>query len=144
LGYCAAVRAGRLNAPGGRKGGTGDRLETGDAAQRGLRTGTGGGAAQGAVIRMAEAPAGWLDVGLGPLGHRGAMVVYQGIQARQAGARRQEGGQQEERLGPEEVRSPTGEEAAHVLEYSQARSTAVLRLTGPSAGRMNQKAAPRP
>jgi len=96
------------------------------------------------MIRMAEAPPGGLDVGLGPIEICSAVVVYQGIQAGQAGAGRQEDCQQEEGFGPAEVPSPSGEGPMHVLEYTQARSTAVLRLTGPSAGRRNQKAAPFP
>jgi len=144
LGYCAAVRAGRLNAPGARTGGTGDRLGASDTAQRAHRTGAGSGAAQTTVIRMAEAPAGRLDVGLGPLEMGRAVVVHQGVQAGQAGAGGQEDRQQEEGLGPEEARSPSRNGAIHRLEYTQARSIAVLRLTGPSAGRRNQKAAPLP
>jgi len=93
---------------------------------------------------MVEAPAGGLDVGLGSLELDTAMVVHQGIQAGQAGAGGQEDRQQEEGLGPEEAGSPSRNGTIHRLEYTQARSTAVLRLTGPSAGRMNQKAAPRP
>ena len=144
MGYCAAVGARRLVSPGARIGGTGDWLEAGDTGQGGHRTGAGGAAAQATVIRMAEAPAGGLDMGLRPVELRIAMVVHQGIQAGQTGAGRQEGCQQEERLDPEEVPPPSGDRARHVLEYTQARSTAVLRLTGPSAGRMNQKAAPLP
>ena len=92
---------------------------------------------------MAEAPAGGLDVGLGPLERGSAVVVRQGIQAGQAGAGGQEDRQQEERLGSQEVRS-SRDGAMHVVEYTQARSTAVLRLTGPSTGSRNQKAAPFP
>jgi hypothetical protein len=96
------------------------------------------------VIRVAEAPAGSLDVGLGAVDFRPIVVVYQSVQAGQAGAGRQEDGQQQECLGPDEVRSPGEAGATHMLEYSQVRSTARLRLTGPSTGRRNQKAAPLP
>ena len=144
MGYCAAVGAARLNARSAGVGGTGDRIETGGTAQRGRGAGAGGAAAQGTMIRMTEAAAGGLDVGLGPVELHAVMVVQQGIQAGQAGAGQQEDCQQEERLGPAEVRSPGGEGAIHVVEYTQVRSTAVLRRTGPSAGRMNQKAAPLP
>ena len=80
MGYCALVGAGRLNPLGAQMGGTGDRLETGDAVQRGDRAGAGSTAAQATVIRMAEAPAGRLDVGLGPVELRSTIVVQQGIQ----------------------------------------------------------------
>ena len=88
--YCAAVGAGRLNARGARVGGAGGRLETGDTAQCGHSAGAGSAATQATMIRMAEAPAGELDVGLGPVELRSAVVVHQGIQAGQAGAGGQE------------------------------------------------------
>ncbi len=71
-------------------GGTGDRLETGDTVQRGHCARAGSAAAQATMIGMAEAPAGRLDVGLGPVEIRSAVVVHQGIQAGQAGAGGQE------------------------------------------------------
>jgi hypothetical protein len=71
-------------------------------------------------------------------------MVRQSIEAGQAGAGGQEDRQQEESLGPEEGRSPNRNGTVHKLEYTQARSSAVLRLTGPSAGSRNQKAAPFP
>jgi hypothetical protein len=96
------------------------------------------------MIGMAEAPAGGLDVGLGTLELDAVVVVQQGIQAGQAGAGGQEDRQQKEGLGPEKGRSPSGDQAIHVVEYTHARSTAVPRRTGPSAGSRNQNAAPRP
>ena len=144
MGYCAAVGARRHGSPGARTGGTGDRLDPCDITYRGHRAGPGGAAAQATVIGMTETPAGRLDVGLRSIELRVAMVRGQGIQAGQAGAGRQEDCQQEERLGPAKARYPGGNGATHMLEYTQARSSAMLRLTGPSTGRMNQKAAPFP
>lgn len=92
---------------------------------------------------MIETAARWLEVRLNSVELRGA-VMRQGVQAGQAGAGGEEDRQQKERLGPEEGRSPSRGGAVHGLEYTQARSAAVLRLTGPSAGRRNQKAAPFP
>jgi hypothetical protein len=143
LGYRTAVGAGRLKAPGAEVGGTGDRLETGDTAQGGNRARPGCAAAQATVIRMAEAPAGRLDVRLGPVELRSA-VVYRGIEAGQAGAGGQEDCQQQERRGAAGVRLPSRGGATHVLEYTQTRSTAMARRTGPSAGSRNQKAVPFP
>jgi hypothetical protein len=60
------------------------------AAQGGDRAGAGSTAAKTTVIRVAETSAGGLDVGLGSLELRGAVVVHQGIQAGQAGAGGQE------------------------------------------------------
>ena len=91
---------------------------------------------------MVETATGDLDVGLGPGDLRTTVVVPQGIEAGQAGAGRQEDCQQEECLGPAKARYTGGNGATHMLEYTQA--SAMLRLTGPSTGRMNQKAAPFP
>ena len=143
MGYCAAVGARRLVSPGARTGGTGNRLEAGNTTQRGHGAGAGGAAAQAAVIRMAEAPAGRLDVGLGPV-ERCVAMIDQGIQAGQTGTGRQEDCQQEERLERAKLRSPEEAGAMHVLEYTQARSSAAVRRTGPSAGSRNQNAAPFP
>ena len=90
MGYCAAVGAGRLTAQCARVGRTGYRLEPGDAANGGHRAGAGSTAAQATMIRMAEAPAGRLDVGLRSIELCVAVVVDQGIQAGQTGAGRQE------------------------------------------------------
>jgi hypothetical protein len=144
LGYRAAVGASRLNAASKRAGKTGDGLETSDTGQGSDRGGAGSAAAQGTVIRMADAPAGGLDVGLGPVESRRAVVVHHGIQTGQTGAGRQENGEQERRLDPAEARSRREDGAVHRLEYTQVRSAAVLRLTGPSAGSRNQKAVPDP
>jgi hypothetical protein len=95
LGYGAAVGADRPNARGAGVGETRGQLYAGDTAQRTHRAGAGSSAAQATVIRMAEAPAGGLDVRLGSLDIGSAVVVRQGIQAGQAGAGRQEDGQQE-------------------------------------------------
>ncbi len=98
MGYGTTIGTGGLKAPDRLMGGTGGLLEAGDSAQRGYRAGPGGSAAQAAVIRVAETPTCRLDVGLGPVGRRVEVVVYQRIQAGQAGAGRQEDRQQEERL----------------------------------------------
>jgi hypothetical protein len=58
------------------------------------RAGTWSSAAERAVTRVAETAAGGLDVRLRSFAF-GSLVVSQGIDARQAGARRQKHGQEE-------------------------------------------------
>jgi hypothetical protein len=75
-------------------------------------------AAEGAVAGMAETPSGRLDVGPGLL-RRAVLMVSQRVQARQAGAGRQEDCQQEGRPGPEEERAPRRARGMHEVEYTQ-------------------------
>jgi hypothetical protein len=67
-------------------------------------TGAAGRTAESAVLGVVEASAGGLDVRLGPAGVGALVVIYQGIQAGQAGAGRQEDCQQEDRLEAGQVR----------------------------------------
>jgi len=109
-----------------------------------FRSGAAGCTAEHTVRGVVQAAAGGLDVGLRPAGSLGVLVKHQRIQAGQAGAGRQEDCQQEKRLDPAKSRSPKERRAVHGLEYTQGRSTAVVRRTGPSAGSRNQNAAPFP
>lgn len=85
-----------------------------------------------------------LDVGLRAAGLPRVLVENQPIQTGQAGAGRQEDCQQEKRLDRVTVHSPGRKGQEHALEYTQARSTTVVRRIGPSVGSRNQNAAPLP
>ncbi len=93
----AGIGAGRLQA--GRTWGVGTAVgdEPGFGFRRRDCSRSGGGAAQGALIGVAEASTGRLDVGAGPLA-RSVLVERQCVQARQAGSGRQKNQQEEGRL----------------------------------------------
>lgn len=112
----------------------------------GGKTGAGAGsaAAQAAMIGVVETAARGLDVGLGPSRLRGVLMVRQRIEARQAGPRRKKHYQQEHGLELGQACPPVEAVTMHGPEYTHTRSGVVLRLTGPSAGSRNQKAAPFP
>lgn len=99
----AEVGAGWLKVGDRPPGGARLRLHPGNTAQHGERSGAGGATAQATLIRMAETAAGGLDVGLRPLALRAAVMICQGIEAGQTGARRQEDGEEEGRFDSEEV-----------------------------------------
>ena len=81
------------------------REKTGFGFRPGNRARAGGGTAQAACVGVIEAPTGRLDVSAGPLAALVSSVVCDGVQARQAGAGRQENQQQEESLGLDQSRS---------------------------------------
>lgn len=113
-----------------------------DGGETGARAGSA--APQATVAGVADTAAGRLDVSLGSGTLLGILMVEQSIQARQAGPRREEYGQEEGSAGPREKPAPCRAGTMHEVDNTQTRSAVMLRLTGPSVGSTNQKAAPFP